>query len=95
MSCAVSMTCRAPWGLSALLAGLAALNPALIPHLAGTASPTVEGTAQAIGAGGDEAKQPETDFVRDDPQWLAEAGGDDGRLRGDARGGALGAGPPR
>ena len=31
--------------------------------------------AQAIGAGagGDEAKQPETDFVRDDPQWLAEA----------------------
>ena len=32
--------------------------------------------AQAIGAGvgGDkEEKQPETDFVRDDPQWLAEA----------------------
>ena len=31
--------------------------------------------AQAIGgsAGGDEAKQPETDFIRDDPQWLADA----------------------
>jgi hypothetical protein len=30
---------------------------------------------QAIGgsAGGDEAKLPETDFVRDDPQWLADA----------------------
>ena len=30
---------------------------------------------QAIGgsAGGDEAKLPETDFIRDDEQWLADA----------------------
>ncbi len=56
-------------------ADLRTLAVTLSPDLRLTHHPQCARIAQAIGAGagGEEAKQPETDFVRDDPQWLAEA----------------------
>ncbi len=60
---------RLRWHAARTLAVTLSLDLPLTHH------PQRARTTQAIGAGvgGKEAKQPETDFVRDDPQWLAEA----------------------